>query len=101
MHSEKTMKANRYFNPFAPKDTHSYIENNAKCVLEYRGFKVFYTPDHWGNDAYDFVIQSICVTQRDGITRAKEIIDLFFSKKLEKSLENPLTIRAGWDILSE
>ena len=76
-----------------------HIENNAECVLEYRGFKIFHVLDVLGDWRYDYVIRNICVTQRAGITNAQKIIDLFFEKNLEKSLENPLTIRAGWDIL--
>lgn len=54
-----------------------FYKNEARCILEHRGFKVF----KLFNEHYDFVLEDACVTQRAGVSKAKEVIDSILDGK--------------------
>ncbi len=65
---------NRYRNPWAkslnvPKP--DFYENDAPCVLEYKGFRVLKTVER----GFDFVLNDCCVTQRAGMSNARRLIN--------------------------
>ena len=66
---------NKYKNPWRNendyRDREKYFENNARLVLEYKNFKVYEIHD----THFDFVYGEMCIAQRAGVTKAKEVID--------------------------
>lgn len=68
------MFKNKYKNPWANdlnQKKPEFYENNAPVVLEHRGVKVYKL---W-EKSFDFVFNGVCITQRSGASKAKEIID--------------------------
>lgn len=66
---ERAMSQNEYQNPFRPKEPNAVFRNDAKCVREYKGYRVYKIADR----AYDIVKDGVCITQRCG--HSKELID--------------------------
>jgi hypothetical protein len=89
---------NKYLNPWHdPRDPPTefnrggygpeFYENDAPVVCEYRGFKVYeidvprsaYYSDAGDTvKAYDYVYEGVCVTQRAGASKPKEVIDQIY-----------------------
>lgn len=65
---------NTYKNPWqkgAKNGSPAIYQNNAPCVFEHRGVKVF----KLNESSFDFVLGDCAIAQRAGASKAKEVID--------------------------
>ena len=62
---------NRYFNPWHKRGQATHYENDACCICEYKGFRVFKLFDK----AFDYVFDNCCITQRAGASNPEKVID--------------------------
>ena len=65
---------NTYRNPWqrgAKNDSPAIYTNNAPCILEHRGVRVFRLNER----SFDFVLGDCAITQRAGASKAKDVIN--------------------------
>lgn len=71
---------NKYRNPWA-KDLNTpkpeFYENDAPCIFEHRGVKVFQLHTH----SFDYVLDGVCITQRCGARNPRRLIDSILDGK--------------------
>jgi hypothetical protein len=75
------MEAVRYLNPWAKKlGTAAYFERKGAPLLSYRGFDI-YEWSEFGYPGFDYVYDGVCITQRAGVSKYKQVIDELLDSK--------------------
>jgi hypothetical protein len=71
---------NKYRNPWhkdlnVPKP--EFYENNAPAICTHRGVKVYKRHE----SSFDYVWQDVCITQRSGASKPRELIDAILDRR--------------------
>ena len=71
----------KYYNPWHKIGEPTHYENNAKCVCEYRDFRVYKVHDKH----FDYVYDNCCITQRAGASDPKRVINTLLLSMTKKA----------------